>query len=49
MRRRERNVLATDQLLNAVYLMVSGAGKNPGDREELLDSLLRSLGEVGSG
>lgn len=44
LRRREQNILATDQLLNAVYLQVSGAGKDPGDLNELLDSLLHSLG-----
>ena len=47
--RRKRNILATDQLLNAVYLLVSGAGKEPGDLEELLDTLLRSLGEMSPG
>jgi MoxR-like ATPase len=46
LRRRDRNMLATDQLLNAVYLLACGAGQEPADREELLDSLLRSLGEV---
>ena len=49
LQRRERNILATDQLLNAVYLLVSGAGKDPGDRDDLLNSLLRSLGEVNPG
>jgi MoxR-like ATPase len=47
--RRERNILATDQLLNAVYLLVSGAGQDPGDLEELLGSVFSSLGEVSSG
>lgn len=46
LRRRERGMLATDQLLNAVYLLASGAGHEPADRQELLDSLLRSLGEA---
>jgi MoxR-like ATPase len=49
LQRRERSILATDQLLNAIYLLVSGAGKDPGDLEELLGSLLRPLGEAGSG
>jgi MoxR-like ATPase len=47
--RRERNILATDQLLNAVYLLVSGAGQNPGDLEELLGSVFGSLGSVSTG
>lgn len=47
--RRARNILATDQLLNAVYLLVSGAGQDPGDLEGLLGSLLHPLGEVNSG
>lgn len=49
LRRRERQILATDQLLNAVYLLVIGAGKDPGSRDELLDTLLHSLGEVSPG
>jgi MoxR-like ATPase len=49
LQRRERSILATDQLLNAIYLLVSGAGKDPGDLEELLGSLLRPLGEADSG
>ncbi len=49
LQRRERNILATDQLLNAVYLLVSGTGKDPGDLEELLSSLLHPLGEMSPG
>jgi MoxR-like ATPase len=49
LKRRDRNILATDQLLNAVYLLASGAGKDPGDLEELLGSLLHPLGEVKPG
>lgn len=49
LKRRERNILATDQLLNAIYLLISGAGKDPGDLEELLGSLLHSLGEASPG
>ena len=47
--RRQRNLLATDQLLNAVYLLVSGAGLDPGEPQQLRDSLLRSLGEASPG
>jgi len=47
--RRQRNLLATDQLLNAVYLLVSGAGLDPGEPQQLRDSLLRSLGGASPG
>lgn len=47
--RRERTVLATDQLLNSVYLLAGATGKAPAAKEELIDTLLRSLGEVTAG
>ena len=49
LQRRKQNMLATDQLLNAVYLLVSGAGQDPGDLEDLLGSLLHPLGEMSPG
>ncbi|GAA4971220.1 AAA family ATPase [Actinoplanes utahensis] len=46
LRRRDRDLLATDQLLNAVYLLAGDSGRAPAGREALLDALLRSLGEA---
>jgi MoxR-like ATPase len=49
--RRERNVLATDQLLNAVYLLAKGSGRELADKTEatrLLETLYRSLDGAGS-
>jgi MoxR-like ATPase len=49
--RRERNILATDQLLNAVYLTAAARRAaapdgGPVDLETVTDALLRSLGEA---
>ncbi|QFZ23135.1 AAA family ATPase [Saccharothrix syringae] len=41
--RRDRGDLATDQLLNAVYLAVSGAKSDPATREQLVDRLIQPL------
>ena len=48
MLRREQGDLATDQLLNAIYLAMSGS-RAPGEtRDRLLDRLLRSLDSAAS-
>jgi uncharacterized protein (DUF927 family) len=44
-RDRQRQVLATDQLLNAVFMVLHGI--DPAERGLLRDALLRALGEVG--
>ncbi|WP_431975710.1 AAA family ATPase [Micromonospora haikouensis] len=41
--RRERGTLATDQLLNAIYLTVQAPDGGPPDRERLADLVLRQL------
>ena len=46
---RERGDLATDQLLNAVYLVTSGLRPPEAARERLLASLLRQLDAAGLG
>jgi len=43
--RRERGELATDQLLNAVYLTQHAARERGGDREHLADIVLRHLSD----
>ncbi|MBE1534350.1 AAA family ATPase [Actinomadura algeriensis] len=44
LRRREHGDLATDQLLNAVYLCTSGSRPPDGTLQEMLESILRPLG-----
>ncbi|MFD0901109.1 AAA family ATPase [Actinomadura sediminis] len=47
--RREHGDLATDQLLNAVYLCTSGSRPPEGTLQEMIESILRPLGTAGSG
>lgn len=47
LRRREHGDLATDQLLNAVYLCTSGSRPPDGTLQEMLESVLRPLGTTG--
>ncbi|GGV12298.1 ATPase AAA [Actinomadura cremea] len=47
--RREHGDLATDQLLNAVYLCTSGSRPPDGTLQEMLESVLRPLGMTGPG
>lgn len=47
LRRREHGDLATDQLLNAVYLCTSGSRPPEGTLQEMLESILRPLGATG--
>jgi MoxR-like ATPase len=44
---RERSVLATDQLLNAVYLLAAGSGARPSP-DEVVAAVFRALGEPGA-
>jgi MoxR-like ATPase len=41
--RREREELATDQLLNAVYVTLQGVDLRKRDKQQLLDALFKSL------
>jgi MoxR-like ATPase len=45
LQRRGRDTLATDQLLNAVYLATQGV--DVGGRKELIDTLLRAISSEG--
>ncbi|SEG16284.1 AAA domain (dynein-related subfamily) [Thermomonospora echinospora] len=47
--RQTRGDLATDQLLNAIYLATSGARPPQSDLEELREAILRPLDAAGSG
>jgi hypothetical protein len=40
---KRKDKLATDQLLNAVYLLLQGNDLNATDRQSLLDTLFKSL------
>jgi MoxR-like ATPase len=43
LRRREKGDIATDQLLNAIYLAMSGSRPSPETRDRLTEKLLRTL------
>jgi MoxR-like ATPase len=45
--RRDRAALATDQLLNAVYLLHDAGGEGQADRDELVEVVLRELSGPG--
>jgi MoxR-like ATPase len=48
LKRRDRDDLATDQLLNALYLLTRPAGPGGDDRSKLIEALLRSLAGGGN-